>query len=93
MSVPQSWPDSFGAALKRYRRRARMTQEALASATGYTAGYISLLELGERLPPPEAVAVLADALDLSHDQRAALDAAAHLAGTRPGPRRYSARPA
>jgi hypothetical protein len=44
MSQPQSCSESFSATLKRYRRRARMTQEALAAATGYTAGYISLLE-------------------------------------------------
>jgi predicted ATPase/transcriptional regulator with XRE-family HTH domain len=67
---------TFGRTLKRYRRSAHLTQEALAERVGYSANYISMLERGVRLPAPATVDALERALDLSSEERIALDAAA-----------------
>lgn len=40
----------FGHALKALRVRAKLTQEALAEASGSQANYISMLESGKRQP-------------------------------------------
>ncbi len=66
----------FGTLLKRYRRAAGLTQEALAALAalaGYSAVYIGMLERGQRLPVPSTLATLAAALDLSQQDRAALE--------------------
>jgi predicted ATPase/DNA-binding XRE family transcriptional regulator len=62
--------------LRQLRAAAGLTQEELASRSGLTAKAISVLERGERKRPyPHTVRALADALDLSDDERAALFAA------------------
>lgn len=48
----------FGSALRDLRRRARLSQRALAGQTGLDFSYISKLENG-RLPPPAADTVVA----------------------------------
>jgi len=69
-------PAIFGALLKRFRRAAGLTQEALAARAGYSAVYVSMLERGRRLPLPATVQLLATALDLSaHDRELLLTAA------------------
>jgi predicted ATPase/DNA-binding XRE family transcriptional regulator len=58
------------------REAAGLTQEELASRADLTAKAISMLERGERRRPyPHTVRSLADALELSDDERAALMAA------------------
>lgn len=71
---------TFGRLLKRYRRAAHLTQEALAEHAGYSSHYVSMLERGVRFPQPLTVDVLADALALHQMDRVALHAAA---ATRP----------
>jgi tetratricopeptide (TPR) repeat protein/transcriptional regulator with XRE-family HTH domain len=62
----------FGALLKRYRRAAGLSQEALAERAGYSVGHISKLERSARLPAPATVDLLADTLALDASERAAL---------------------
>jgi predicted ATPase/DNA-binding XRE family transcriptional regulator len=63
---------SFGSLLKRYRRAAGLTQEALAERAGYSGVYIGMLERGERVPQRTTAEALADALDLDAHERARL---------------------
>lgn len=49
---------SFGEALRHFRKRARLTQEELGRAVGYSREYITQLEGGRRKPDPSAVAAL-----------------------------------
>jgi transcriptional regulator with XRE-family HTH domain len=64
---------SFGARLRRLRQAAGLTQEELAARAGLTAHAIGVLERGERKRPyPHTVRSLADALQLSDDERASL---------------------
>jgi predicted ATPase len=65
----------FGPLLKQYRRQARLTQEELAERTGYSLGYIGMLERGARLPPAVTIGLLASALDLQENERGLLEAA------------------
>ena len=66
----------FGARLRQLREAASLTQEELAAHAGLTAKGISDLERGERRRPyPHTVRSLADALELSEDERAAFFAA------------------
>jgi predicted ATPase/DNA-binding XRE family transcriptional regulator len=66
----------FGARLRRLREAAGLTQEELAQRASLTAKGISDLERGARNRPyPHTVRSLADALELSEDERAALFAA------------------
>jgi transcriptional regulator with XRE-family HTH domain len=81
---------SFGPLLKRARRAARLTQAELAERAGFSVVYISMLERGARQPQPTTVALLADALVLSSDERAALEQAAQPATT-PAPNRHRSR--
>jgi non-specific serine/threonine protein kinase len=67
---------TFGGLLKRYRRAAHLTQEALAERAGYSWHYVSMLERGVRFPHPATVDIVADALALGEDERASLHAAA-----------------
>jgi predicted ATPase/transcriptional regulator with XRE-family HTH domain len=63
----------FGALLRRYRESAGLSQEHLAERAGLTGQAIGILERGERRHPyPATVRRLADALDLSEEERAAL---------------------
>ena len=51
-------PDSFGASLRLLRKRARLTQEELGRAVGYSREQIARLENGSRLPDLAVVAAL-----------------------------------
>ena len=76
----------FGARLRRLREAAGLTQEELAEKAGLTARGISDLERGARNRPyPHTVRSLADALELTEDERAALFAAVPKRGGRPTP--------
>jgi transcriptional regulator with XRE-family HTH domain len=71
MAVAQK--GSFGAQLRKLREAAGLTQEELASRAGLSPTAVSALERGQRKRPyPHTVRALADALDLSDDERAAL---------------------
>ncbi|HEY8598131.1 MAG TPA: helix-turn-helix domain-containing protein [Thermomicrobiales bacterium] len=64
---------SFGEQLRRLRESAGLTQEELAERAGLTGKGIGALERGVRRHPyPHTVRALADALELSADERAAL---------------------
>ena len=64
---------SFGAHLRRLREAAGLTQEEVASRSGLSAKAISMLERGERKRPyPHTIRSLADALELSEEERANL---------------------
>ncbi len=66
---------SFAHLLRRYRRAAGLTQEQLAEQAGLSARAVSDLERGEnRAPRRDTLDLLAAALRLSPDDRAALDA-------------------
>jgi len=68
---------SFGALLRQYRLAARLSQEALAERARLSVTAIAALERGRRTAPrPGSVLLLAEALDLSADQKAALVEAA-----------------
>lgn len=65
--------ESFGALLRRYRLGAALTQEELSALTGLSVRAISSMEAGRTARPyPRSVQLLADALGLSEDSRAAL---------------------
>jgi predicted ATPase/DNA-binding XRE family transcriptional regulator len=67
----------FGTRLRRLRETAGLTQEEVARRAGLTPHAVSALERGTRKRPyPHTVRSLADALELSEDERAALLAAA-----------------
>ena len=67
---------TFGATLRELRDTAGLTQEELASRAGLTAKAVSALERGERKRPyPHTVRALAQALNLSDEERASLLAA------------------
>ena len=67
----------FGTLLRRYRERAGLTHEALAERAGASAAGIAALERGRRQRPyPHTVRRLAEALDLSPEERAAFGALA-----------------
>ena len=68
---------SFGARLRRLREAASLTQEELASRAGLSSDAVSKLERSQRTRPhPHTVRALADALNLSEDEREALIASA-----------------
>ena len=67
---------SFAALLRRYRRAAGLTQEQLAERAGLSARAVSDLERDEgRAPRRDSVDLLLAALDLTVDERAALERA------------------
>jgi len=74
---------AFGDVLKRYRRIAGLTQEALAERAGYSTVYVRMLERGHRAPLASTAQALADALRLGARDRAGLFAAAR-PGTQSG---------
>jgi predicted ATPase/DNA-binding XRE family transcriptional regulator len=68
---------SFGSVLKHFRVAAGLTHEALAERAGLGARTISDLERGvSRAPRADTLALLVEALDLSVEDRALLEAAA-----------------
>jgi len=71
----QDAPPSCGQLLQRCRVLAGLTQEELAGRAGYSANYIGKLEQDQRELPAAAADRLADVLDLSDQERAALKAA------------------
>src|SRR5215216_326071 len=73
LEVAQEPPVLFGTRLRRLREAAGLTQEELALRSGVSAKAISTLERGERKRPyPHTIRSLADALELSKNERAAL---------------------
>ena len=60
------WGESFGTRLKRLRRAAGMTQEALGAGT-FTGGYISLLEADKRGPSRRVIEFFAHRLNVDPD--------------------------
>ncbi|WP_433261752.1 ATP-binding protein [Actinosynnema sp. CS-041913] len=79
---------SFGALLRRHRKAAGLTQEALAERAGLSGQAVGALERGDRrFPYRDTVDRLAEALRLTDAHRAELVAAA---ARRPGPRGGSA---
>lgn len=66
----------FGAVLKRFRESRRVSQSKLAERADFDHSYVSRLESGARMPTREAVERLAEALQLDHNSRDALLAAA-----------------
>src|SRR5262245_53358187 len=69
---------TFGALLRRHRLAAGLTQEGLAERAGVSARGVQDLERGVRaVPRADTVRMLADALRLEGEARAALIAAAH----------------
>ncbi|WP_314174439.1 helix-turn-helix domain-containing protein [Streptomyces winkii] len=71
---------AFGAVLKVFRRRARLTQEELAPRVCYSVQTISSVEQGRRLPPADLV----ERAEVVLDAFGALKAAAQHAVRRPG---------
>ena len=71
MAVEEQTP--FATLLKRYRAASGLTQEGLAEHAGLSREAVSALERGGRLyPRPDTIELLADALELSAVERAAL---------------------
>src|SRR5919199_2609497 len=69
-------PRSFGELLKRYRVAAGLSQEALAERARLSTRAISDLERGvKQTPRRDTVELLAEALELSREDAAALEAA------------------
>ncbi len=72
--------ETFGLLLRRYRRAASLSQEALGERAGLSATAIAALERGRRQSPrPSTVLLLAEGLGLASDERAALIGAARTA--------------
>jgi non-specific serine/threonine protein kinase len=87
--------DSFGALLRQYRLAASLSQEALAERARMSVTAIAALERGRRVAPrPTSLLLLAQALDLTPEERTRLvDAAASARATAPPPRRTASAPA
>ncbi len=68
--IDMAHPTAFGTLLKDFRRRAGLTQEALAECANVSSQTITKLERGVyRMPHKDTVHLLARALDLSPDER------------------------
>ena len=57
----------FGSVLKELRRKAGLTQKALADKLGVTKSVISYYELAERTPSPEMLLKIANVFHVSTD--------------------------
>jgi membrane protein implicated in regulation of membrane protease activity/DNA-binding XRE family transcriptional regulator len=80
-------PPAFGELLKAHRLAANLTQEALAERARISVRAISDLERGlHRTPQKDTVHLLADALQLSAQDRAAFEAAARRLADSSAPR-------
>ncbi len=77
---------SFGALLRRQRREAELTQEALAERAGLSIRNVQNLEHGVNQPLRDTARRLADALDLPAEERARF-----LVAAAPAPRRAHGR--
>src|SRR4051812_6689171 len=78
-------PERFGEALRNHRHTARMTQEELAERAGISPRSVSGLECGDGVTPRrDTVILLARALGLAAEERAAFEA---MVVRRPAPRR------
>jgi transcriptional regulator with XRE-family HTH domain len=66
----------FASTLREYRDRRRLSQSRLAEAAGFDHSYVSRLESATRMPTRDAVLKLADAMQLSDNERDALLASA-----------------
>lgn len=55
--------EMFGEALKRWREKRRLTQEALAHLAGITTTYASLVERGKKVPSLTVILKLCRALE------------------------------
>lgn len=55
----------FGAVMRILRLRRKKKLDEVAAAAGISVSYLSLIERGERSPPPDTQAALAKALDVS----------------------------
>jgi predicted ATPase/DNA-binding XRE family transcriptional regulator len=76
--MANSTSEPFGTLLRRFRLAAGLSQEALAERAGVSGRGVQDLERGiRRAPRAETVRLLADALGLSGETRAALVIAAH----------------
>jgi transcriptional regulator with XRE-family HTH domain len=83
-------PPPFGALLRRHRLAAGLTQEALAERAGLSARGVQDLERGlKRAPRPDTLRLLAGALELAPEARAALAAAARLGAAGRGGGRHN----
>jgi transcriptional regulator with XRE-family HTH domain len=72
-----SGSSEFGTLLRRSRLAAGLSQETLAERARMSVNGISALERGDRrFPQRQSVALLAEALGLSPDERTAFEAAA-----------------
>jgi transcriptional regulator with XRE-family HTH domain len=79
-----SRPPTFGTLLRRHRRAAGLTQEALAERAGLGTRSIQHLEHGDaHVPRPDTVRLLAEALGLAPGARARFEAAARGRGPTP----------
>lgn len=54
----------FGSVLRKYRRKSQLTQEQLAFEANLDRNFISLLELGKRMPSLDTVLAISRALRL-----------------------------
>ena len=73
LDTPPTQPVAFGLRLRTLREAAGLTQEELAEKAALTAYAVSALERGRRLRPyPHTVRSLADALQVSDEDRALL---------------------
>src|SRR5262245_45811127 len=80
--MPEPAP-SFGEWVRRYRERAGLSRDALAERTQLTTSGIAALERGRRQRPyPDTVRRLAEGLELSPEERAALAVLASPRGER-----------
>ena len=80
----------FGALLKRLREGASLSQRDLARRASYSVVYVGMLERGDRAPTSLTVDLLAGALELGPDERAALrDAGRRVPRERSGPYPYT----
>ncbi len=71
--MTDSWTATFGALLRQYRLQAGLSQETLAERARLSASAIAALERGRRNAPyPGTLTLLAEALGLTPDERAAL---------------------
>ena len=70
-------PAPFGVLLRRHRLAAGLTQLALAGRAELSARGLAFLERGARRPYPDTVRRLAEALELTGEERAAFMAASH----------------
>lgn len=73
-------PDAFGPALRFLRKRARLTQEELGRAVGYSREQIARLENGSRLPDLAVIAALFVPALLLERERALVEQFLALAG-------------